>query len=260
VEVAGLHLLQTLALVGSPRRSAIARLDEAGRLLGLELVDGDDEIVAALPSSAATLAVDAPLAVPNDASQRDVERVLAWCDAPAFPASRRRLEQVHGGQRGVTLAPRLAAGRRVVETLPGHVLRQLVWEREHPRGAPPLGLALYRRAWLGVRAPEYRPKGRGRAKPAGLAAAYGLLAEVLDLAGWTPEPEPDDWAALHDAARLDALACAYLAWRLEREGERGTVAIGNPERGLIVLPADANLRNRVAVNLERLRDEGAVHI
>lgn len=260
MEAAGLHLLQTLDLVDTRRRSAVARLDQAGRLLALDLVAADDEIVAAIPPAVATLAVDAPLAVPDEDGQRDLERVLAWCDAPAFPTSRRRLAQVHGGMRGVDLAPRLGAGRRVVETLPGHVLRQIAWERERPRSGPPLALADYRAEWLPLRAPDYRAKGSGRAKPAGLAPAHRLLAGVLDLRGWAPVADPDDWAALDDAARLDALACAYLAWRLAREGAEGTVAIGSPERGMIVLPADANLRERVAVNLERLRAEGAVRI
>lgn len=260
MEAAGLHLLQTLALVDSPRRSAVARLDARGRLIALDAVASDDEILAALPASVGTLAVDAPLAVPGERGQRDLEKVLAWCDVPAFPTSRRRLEQVHGGLRGEALAPRLGAGRRVVETLPAHVLRQLLWEREHPPGAPPLALADYRALWLPLRPPEYRPKGAGRAKPAGLLAAHRLLAEVVDLCGWAPAADPDDWGAINDAARLDAIACAYAAWRLQTSGDAGSASVGTPDRGLVVLPADANLRDRLALNLERLREEGAVSI
>ena len=261
MEAAGLHLLQTLALVDSPRRSAVARLDADGRLVALDLVASDDEIVAAVPASVGALVVDAPLAVPDDRGRRDVETVLAWCDIPAFPAARRRLEQVHGGLRGEALAPRLGAGRLLAETLPGHVLRQLLWEREHPLGAPPLPLADYRALWLGLRPPEYRPKGAGRAKPAGLLPAHRLLAEVVDLRGWAPAAGPgDDWAAIADAARLDAIACAYAAWRRASGGDEASVTVGTPERGVIVLPADANLRERMTLNLKRLREEGAVRI
>ena len=260
MEAAGLHLLQTLALVDSPRRSAVARLDAEGRLIALDLVATDEEILAALPASAGVLAVDAPLAVPDDRGQRDLEKVLAWCDVPAFPTSRRRVEQVHGGLRGEALAPRLGAGRRLVETLPGHVLRQLLWERDHPLGSPALPLADYRALWLPLRPPEYRPKGPGRAKPAGLLPAHRLLSEVVDLGGWVPAAGPDDWAAINDAACLDAIACAYAAWRLRASGDAGSVTVGTPERGLVVLPADENLKNRLAINLERLRDEGAVSI
>jgi len=256
----GLHLLQTRRLVGTPRRSCLAEVDAGGGLVDLRLLDGDDEIVDALQSGPALLAVDAPLAVPNEDGQRDAERVLAWCDVPAFPTSARRLRAVHGGTRGVDLAPRLAAdGRQAVETLPDLVLREVAWERDHPLAGPPMDLADYRPAWLGVRAPAYRAKGPGRARAGGLGPAAALLGSVLDLGDWAPAPDPDDWAALHDAARLDAVCCAYLAWRHERVGS-STVELGTPERGRLVLPADANLRDRIAVNLTRLRREGAVAI
>ena len=185
VRVVGIHLLQTLDLVGSPRRSAVARLDGAGRLEALALADGDDEVAAAVPDEAAWVVVDAPLAVPNARGRRDAERVLAWCDVPAFPVSRERLERVFGGARGVALARALARpGRELRETLPDLVLRELEWEREHPPDAPALDLADYRPAWLGIRAPAYRPKGRGRARPAGMARAHDLLSGALDLGGW----------------------------------------------------------------------------
>lgn len=261
MRVAGIHLLQTLRLVDSQRRSAVAVLDGAAHLVSLRLVGDDDAVIAALPHDAAVVAVDAPLAVPGERGQRDVERVLAWCDIPAFPVSGARLTQVHGGARGVALHPRLAAWPRVVEALPDQLLRQLAWEREHPPGSPALALGEYRARWLGLRPPAYRPKGPGRARPAGLAPAHALLAGVLDLRGWTPAPAAgDDWAALADAARLDALASAYLALRLARGGDAETVSVGTPARGEIVLAADASLRARVAVNLERLRGDGAVKI
>lgn len=261
MRVAGIHLLQTLRLVGSPRRSAVAVLDGDARLVALRLADDDDAVIAAVAPEAAVVAIDAPLAVPQERGQRDVERVLAWCDIPAFPVAGARLARVHGGARGVALAPRLAAWPRVVEALPDQVLRQLAWERAHPPGVPAPSLADYRAGWLGLRPPGYRAKGPGRARPARFAPAHALLAGVLDLDGWAPDPAPaDDWAALADAARLDALACAYLALRLAREGASGTVTVGTPARGEIVLAAGASLRERVGVNLERLRREGAVRI
>ena len=243
--------------MGSPRRSAVARIDGAGRLEALALAGGDDEVVAAVPEDAAWVVVDAPLAVPNADGSRDAERVLAWCDVPAFPVSRRRLERVFGGARGVTLAPSLARpGRELRETLPDLVLRELEWEREHPPGAPAMELADYRPAWLGVRAPAYRPKGGGRARQAGMARAHELLSGVLDLGGWAPGPAGDDWGELHDAARLDALCCAYAALRLAR-GE-GAATVGGPASGQVAFPADANLRGRVELTLRRLAAEGTV--
>lgn len=257
MSAAGIHLLQTVALIGTRRRSAVACLDPGGRLESLALARGDDELLALVPQDTSWLCVDAPLAVPNDTGSRDVERVLAWCDVPAFPVSRRRLAQVHGGARGVGLATALARpGRTVRETLPDLVLRELAWEREHPPDAPAMDLADYRPAWLGVRAPAYRPKGPGRARPAGMAQAHALLAERVDLGGWAPGAGDDDWDAIDDAARLDAIACAYAALRLA--GGEGTAAIGDPEAGHLAVPADANLRARVELTVERLVGEGSI--
>jgi predicted nuclease with RNAse H fold len=255
MSVVGIHLLQGVELVGSPRRSAVARLDHAGRLQDLALAAGDDEVLAAVPDDAAWVVVDAPLAVPNREGRRDAERVLAWCDVPAFPVSRARLDRVHGGARGTALAPALARpGREVRETLPDLVLRELEWERRHPPGAPAMELADYRAEWLGVRAPAYRPKGAGRARPAGMGRARALLAGVLDLGGWAPA-DGDDWEAIHDAARLDSLCCAYAALRLSR-GE--AVTVGAPGSGQVAVPADANLRARLELTVRRLAAEGAI--
>ena len=175
----GIHLEQ-----GDPadplRRSAVAVVDAAGRLRRLELAQHDGDLLDALPPSE-VVAVDAPLAVPNDDGQRDLERVLAWCDAPPFPASRQRLRRLHGRLRGVDLAPSLAATGDLVEAAPDLVLRQLAWERRRAEDAEPLELGAYREEWLGVRAPAYRPKGRARARPAGLSPAADLLGGVLDL-------------------------------------------------------------------------------
>lgn len=258
-EAIGVHLLQPLGLVGSGRHSAVARLDPRGRLTALDLADDDDDLLARIGTEPGTLAIDAPLAVPDETGQRDVERVLAWCDVPAFPVSRRRLEQLHGGARGVALARRLAApGRQVSEALPDLVLRQIAWEHDHPPGSPPPDLAEYRAAWLGLRAPVYRPKGAGRARPTGLLPAWRLLAGVVDLGGWAPEGDGDDWAALDDAARLDAVCCAYTALRMAEPAT--AMSIGTAERGRVAFPADASLRARVTLTLGRLREEGSVRI
>ena len=163
---------------------------------------------------------------------------------PAFPVSARRLEKVFGGARGVALAPALArVADPVLETLPDLVLRQIAWERDHPAGAPAVDLADYRAAWLGLRAPVYRPKGVGRARPDGTLAAWRLLAEVLDLGGWAPAANPDDWGAIADAARIDALCCAYAGLRLA--APEAHAIIGAAGRGRAVVPADANLRGRI---------------
>jgi predicted nuclease with RNAse H fold len=259
-DVLGLHLVAHLDLIASPRRSVVARLDAAGRLRALEPAGSDAEILALIDGTDAPLVVaDAPLEVTNPTGRRDVEAVLAWCDIPVFPVSERRLDTVFGGARGVGLAPALAhGGRRVREALPDQVLRQIAWEADHPPGSAALDLADYRAAWLGVRAPRYRPKGVGRADPRGVVAAWRLLAGVVDMDGWTPATDPDDWAAIGDAARLDAICCAYAGLRLEQP--EGGLCVGAPGLGRVALPVDANLRGRVEATLARLRAEGAIAI
>lgn len=257
-EALGLHLVQHLELVDSPRRSVLVRVDAEGRLRAVHEAAGDHEVVALAAAGGAALVVDAPLAVPEATGRRDAEAVLAWCDVTAFPVSGRRLAQVTGGTRGAALAAALEApGRTLAEALPDQVLRQIAWERGHPAGAPALDLADYRTAWIPVRAPAYRPKGAGRARPDGIVEAWGLLREVMDLDGWTPGSGADDWAAIADAAVIDALCCAYAGLRVLRGAG---VLLGTPERGRIALPVDANLRGRLALTLDRLRAEGAIRI
>ncbi|MGD9694822.1 MAG: hypothetical protein AB7V42_04070 [Thermoleophilia bacterium] len=254
-EVAGVHLLQRVDALDGPLRSAVARLDGDGTLLALDLARGDEEILSLL-EGVARLTVDAPLVAPRRTGRRDAEAVLAWCDVPAFPVARDRLVAVTGGMRGVDLAAALAAGRAVAEALPDQVLRQIAWERAHPPDAPPLDLADYRAAWPAVRAPAYRPRGAGRGRASGLLPAWDLLAGVLDLGGWAPDPA-DAAAVADDAARLDALCCGYAALR----AEAGTaVMLGTPAAGLLAVPADANLRARIELTLWRLRSEGTIAI
>jgi len=255
----GLHLVQHVALVDSPRRSVLARLDDDGRLTDLVEAAGDDEVAAAAAAAEGrALIVDAPLAVPGDAGRRDVEAVLAWCDVTAFPVSRRRLVQVTGGARGPALAAALERpGRVLAEGLPDLVLRQIAWERTHPPGAPALDLADYRAAWIEVRAPVYRPKGAGRARPDGIRAAWDLLAGVVDLGGWRPSGSTDDWGAIADAAVIDAVCGAYAGLRVAR-GEG--LLVGTPARGMVAVPAGADLRGRIEATLVRMRAEGAIAV
>jgi len=251
----GIHLMPVLDAIGSPRPSCLAGLDADGVLVELTCVDTDDELLAGLPPSARVIAVDAPLVVENATGQRPVEQLLAWLDVPAFPNSIGRLTQIYGGLRGVGLRARLAArGAGVVEALPDLVLRELAWEAAHPPTEPQLPLAAYREAWLGVRAPRYRPRGRGRAVPAGRAPAAALLAGVIDLGGWLPVADPDDWQAIADAARLDALACAYAGWHLLADPDH-TLLLGDRAAPLAV-PADPNLRARADLHIARLAGGG----
>jgi len=231
-----------------------------GRLTRLELLDADAEILAALPEDPALVVVDAPLAVPNATGRRDVETVLSWLDCPVFPVSRRRLEQVAGGVRGEGLAARAAApGRDLAEGVPDVVLRQLMRETGAAEAPGDDDLGRYRAEWLALRPPRYRPKGTGRAQAGGLSAARHLLGGAVDLGDWRPDPAGDDWRLIADAARLDAIACALTAHRALRD-PASVLWLGTAARGRVVVPADDLMRRRAAVNLERLRAEGAIRI
>jgi len=254
---AGLHLQQGLALVGPGRPSVVATVDAGAALVDVRRADGDPELLAAVPSGV-RLCVDAPLVVPDEEGTRDVERLLAWLDIPTFPSSRRRLAVLHGGLRGEHLRTALAArAADVVEAVPDATIRQILLESGRVE-AGSTDLAEYRRAWIDVRAPRYRPKGEGRAHPAGTIAAAAIVARVVDLGGWAPRADADDWGAIEDAAVLDAIVCAYTALRAQDPVR--ALRLGTPERGEVLLAADRAMRMRAAVNLARLRSEGVIAI
>lgn len=247
----GIHLMPVAGTPDPRRPSCIAALERDGRLIDLVLAASDDEILAAIPPDTSAIAIDAPLVVANARGQRPVEHVLAWLDQPAFPNSVDRLTRLYGGLRGVRLRdPLRMRAAEVVEALPDLVLRELEWERRHPASDTALPLDEYRTLWLGVRPPRYRPKGLGRAVASGRAAAAALLAEVIDLNHWHPTRDPGDWQAIADAAQLDAMACAYLAWR-RATSPALTVRVGDADTPM-VLPADANLRSRAALHMARI--------
>jgi hypothetical protein len=262
MEIIGIHLVQTIEQVTGPRRSVVARVDWNARLVALDAVASDAELTEAVGRGARMVVVDAPLRVPDDTGRRDIDRVLAWCDIPLFPASRRRMLALHGGLRGEDLAPSLdaAAAEGAWEASPDQVLRQLMWESDHAGGDAPLDLAEYRERWPAVRAPVYRPKAAGRARPAGLLPAWTILGSVLDTGGWAPGADgDDDWAAIADAARIDALCCAVAGLRAAGVGGMA-LRVGSAERGRIIVPADANLGERVALTLARMRADGSIRI
>ncbi len=248
----GVHLMP---LVGAPdprRPSVVVELDAQGGIERMTMATTVAEIADAVRGAPALVAVDAPLAVPNEGGRRPVEDLLGWLDVNVFPSARGRLTSVYGGIRGEELDPALrAVGAEPVETAPDLVLRLLAWEAEGVR----TDLGTFRARWLGLRPPTYRPKGAGRAKPAGLAPAAALLARVVDMGGWAPDPR-DDWAAIRDAAILDAVACAHVAWRAVAGPADSTLRIDTGTVDML-LPCDPNLAERVQVNVTRMANEGA---
>lgn len=256
----GVHLVQDARREDAPARSTVAEISRDGRLSGAQMCRTDAQIADAVGTAPALVLVDAPLAVPDVRGRRDAEQVLAWLDIPAFPVTPERMRKVHGGARGVALARDLrSAGHAVAEALPDQVLRQLIWERDHPWGSPALGLADYRAEWLGVRPPAFRPRG-GRARNEGLAPARDILAGAIDARAWPAATRDGDLADLDEAAVIDAVACAVLARRcLDGPGGRWA-RVGDRDAGCIILAAGPDLLERARVNMTRLAAEGAISI
>ncbi len=250
----GLHLSALLPPHPS-RPSALARVDEAGRLTDVVDLATDADVLAAVPRDS-LLAVDTPLDIPNETGNREIERIVAWCDVPLFPVAGARLDKVLGGRRGVSIAPALRErALRVVEVSPELVLRQILFEESG--GISPPDLAEYRGRWLSIRPPVYRPKGAARAKPAGLEPTARLLGSVLELGDFRLTTDPDDLEAIADAARLDAIASAYAAHRALAD-PAAVVLLGAQGRGEMLIPTDPNLRNRLEINLARMAAGGEV--
>lgn len=233
-----------------PGPSVLASLDAEGALTGLDVLAGDEAVAAALAGPPALVVVDQPLVIANERGQRDLERLLSWCDAPTLPISRARLAALFGGARGEAVAALAPPSAALAECPPDLVLRVLAWEALH---APAADLAEFRERWLGLRAPRYRPPavGTGRGRPEGLLPAWRLLAGVVDMGGWSPAGA-DERAVAADAARLDAIACAHAAWRAVT-GRAGFVVARSGDGAVAVLPAGAHLAERLEVNAERLR-------
>lgn len=245
----GVHLMPVLDAVDTPRPSVVIELDRDAAVTAIREVATLDEIAGAIGPRPALVAVDAPLTIPGTGGRRTVDELLGWLDTPVLPISRARLETLYGGARGESLMEH--EGMRphdVAETFPDLVLRLLAWQRRRPASAVDLGE--FRARWLDLRPVPYRPKGRGRAKPAGIAPGFGLLSEAVDFGGWTPTRD-GDWGVIQDAAVLDAAACAYVAWRALHGPSGGVVRI-TADGGPVILPCDANLAERIEVNRARL--------
>lgn len=260
VRAVGIHLVQDTRRDDAPAMSAVAAITPDNVLSGVRMCRSDADIVDAVGDEPALVLLDAPVVVPDVKGRRDVEHVLAWLDIAAFPVTPTRMQKAYGGARGVALGAALAeAGHVVAEALPDQVLRQVMWEQDHPPGSSALPLADYRAAWLGVRAPAFRPRG-GRARNDGLAPARALLAGVVDLGAWPAAERDGDLADLDEAAAIDAVACALLARRcLDGPGDRWAL-VGDAAAGRVALAACPEMIDRAGINIARLRQEGTINI
>ncbi len=214
----------------------------------------DEEVVAFVAAmsghGSALVAIDAPLAVPNQEGarpcDREVTRVFGRFQAGAHPANRRALGR-YGGLRGERLARRLVAAgfhrdphiHRQVPT------RQLVEVYPHPGMVALFGLERtlkYKRGAIARRRAEL-----GR-----------LETLLLGLARGTPALRPgDDWRrdilALRGGALkqyedlLDSLFCAYTAAYCWHHGPTHYVVFGDASQGHILVPVPPDQRARLGL-------------
>ena len=222
---------------GDRNPTGLAVLDEGGRLVHVETVRTDEEIVAALApyDGPVLVAFDAPLVVTNPTGNRPAEAALnrdfARFDAGAHPSNTGKPE-FSDGTRGARLSARLkldlnpksGRARRAIEVYP------------HPAT-----VALFR---LG-RTLKYKDK-RGR----DLEGLRGELLVLMDLVETLADATPamvvasPAWSALRNAVvdatrksglrvvedQVDAVVAAYVGLFAERAPER-TTTYGDPANG-----------------------------
>lgn len=227
-------------------RTGVAALDVDGRLVGSASVRGDDEIAAFVDAHArgavVVAAVDAPLVVPNATGQRPCEaqvtREFRAFHAGCHPAN--RSWPWFDPPRGEVLAERL--GWDVDPTTPPGLDRSVAVEvYPHPAMVTLFDLETVI---------PYKQRGPARDVPRLRVALGDLLAQMEkhceDPLALGASPR---WAELRRAVatatrkvdlrvvedEVDAIFCAYLAWRWARRDPWLRV-VGDVREGYIVVP------------------------
>jgi histidinol-phosphate phosphatase family protein len=253
-------------LAWSPRNpSGAAVLSADGQLLDVSpSLAGDDEIVAyiqsALPADApGIVAVDAPLAVPNETGSRPCDRQVASIfgrfEAAPYPANRHNLSR-YGGLRAEAIRQRLEAQgfdpspniesqtptRRIIETFPHpatvslfNLQRTLKYKARSQRGYPTRWRELERlRDYLATLAASSPPLHL----PPAIAGApiTGLRGRALK--------------GMED--QLDAIVCAYSASYAWHHGPRGYAFYGDSGTGHILVPMTPVMWGRIKSSPPRL--------
>lgn len=226
-------------------------MDADGSIAHVHVVDDDDAVRAALPPALAAVVVDQPLSAATR-GRRPTEAVLAWLDHPTMGVTTARYASLFGGLRATRVLP--TDGVRA-EGIPALAVRQLVWESTHPVDAEALPLEEYRARWAATRAPRYRHGTRRGIDAAALDEAAAVCRSAFDMGGWVPDVA-DAAGRVESAAILDAMLCAYTARRWQQQPS-AAVVLANADGPPLVVPGDANLRQRTAITVARLSGDEA---
>jgi histidinol-phosphate phosphatase family protein len=246
-------------LAWSPRNnSGGAVLSASGQLLAATAILGNDSevldfITNAVPSnSPGLIAIDAPLAVPNEAGARPCDRqvasVFSRFEAAPYPANRRNLRR-YGGLRAEAIQKRLQfLGFRHDPYIKGRVpTRQVIEVFPHPATISlfHLGRTLkYKARSKRDYTLRWRELARLRDHLGSLADANPPLRLPNDVAKMPIQGlRGRSFKEAEDL--LDALVCAYSAFYAWHNGPRGYAVYGNATQGHILVPMTAPMWTRI---------------
>jgi histidinol-phosphate phosphatase family protein len=255
-------------LAWSPRNcSGGVVLSEAGEVLTCtSALTGDDAILdfvtQAVPAGTPGLvAIDAPLAVPNETGGRACDRqaaaVFRRFEAAPYLANRRNLSQ-YGGLRAETIRQRLgSAGFRHHPYIERQrATRQVIEVFPHPATVSLFGLdrTLKYKARPGRDyASRWRELTRLREGLASLANVTPPLRLSTDLATIQIEGlKGRRFKEVEDL--LDAVVCAYSARYAWHHGPRGYAVYGDADQGHILVPMTGNMWARIKIGRLLLLD------
>lgn len=214
--------------------SGLVVIDDAGKVEASAYLIDLDAIAGFCLSHAtgepAVVAVDAPLAVPNEQGHREADRALMKLFGGrrlgAHVASRSRLTRVHGGVRGEALAQRLTGALHgIIEVYPHAALV----------------------GWFDLPAPLAYKRGSLARRLSGLRELVQLLRRLdqadpplaVDSAPWLvgQEAEHLTGAGVEQLeSLLDALVCAYVASYCRRWGAERCAQLGDGGPPHLVTP------------------------
>jgi predicted RNase H-like nuclease len=246
-------------LAWSPRnRSGAAVLSTDGKLPRSTSTLGSDADITAFvadtlpPGTAGLVAIDAPLAVPNQsggrACDRQVASVFGRFQAAPYPVNRRNLAR-YGGLRGETITQQLRSlGFRLDPNIAQKVTaRQVVEVFPHPATVSLFDLdrTLKYKARAGRDYPlRWSELTRLRHCLAALAGAEPSLCLTPDIAEMRIEGRKG--RAFKEAEDLlDAVICAYSVLYAWYHGPRGYAVYGNASDGHILVPLTPAMRGRI---------------
>ena len=276
------------------RASCLVVLDERGSIIANSFAEDAADIAAKVEDYAAErrgviVAVDAPLAVPNERGSRRIERILSKVALPAYSASRKMFggepypEELLSQLEGVGVEytdypfPRTRGQRTVTEVDSAATLKILALERTARDGEPswmePNGKDLAQ-VLRNMEEPKLR-KGNKQTRATAIKTAVDILwntpglrlrtgnlsadlsaSENIDLSKLDVDAGLSHADLDRIASLLEGTLAAYAVHRHWR-GRDGSMVVGTGDEGSVLLPAVGVLHDRIA---EECRSAGVPYV